>query len=259
MPVIFSQIDEGELHSLTRTDIPYWSTTSNPEECLVRLEEITLRLEDALKSLHPREEAILRARFAEDMSPQDIGKSLGISNGRVHQLIQRSLRKVKRDNYSTASIWGKNTSKRPEFTLDAYLHLIEHHPQYRLKKNPNHLKSHVNLSCLPSSIGDIHFIDGYYLIGSNKRYEAPLQSKSGIALLYLLTHVSTDIPDASVAHAAELRYAGSTVKKLWRQFQQHSNTYTFQIFSVKDAGRFSRLEGPSLPYAFERYVHAPKF
>jgi RNA polymerase primary sigma factor len=56
-------------------------------------------VEDALKSLSPKEEMILRMRFGigadSEKTLEEIGNSFSISRERVRQIVEKSLRKLR--------------------------------------------------------------------------------------------------------------------------------------------------------------------
>ena len=82
------------------TDYTFYDDSVSVAEEQLWCEELTCAVEHVLSLLTPREEAVLKLRFFENMTGEECGKKFGVSRGRIQQIEQKALRKLRHPSRS---------------------------------------------------------------------------------------------------------------------------------------------------------------
>jgi RNA polymerase sigma factor (sigma-70 family) len=90
-------------------------TTQNPDS-LLENKEMQVLLDNALESLNPQEESVLRRHFGiegEKMTLEEIGVSDGLSRARIAQIEAKGLRKLRQPSRSSSLVdYATNKGKK---------------------------------------------------------------------------------------------------------------------------------------------------
>lgn len=236
----------------------------SPEELLIQ-REAELITDSWFRSLTEREEVILRAYLEDQMTLDEIGKQVGLGRERIRQIKDRAIRKVQElrkdserawsfDSRSTGFEWEIIVKYKLQELFDRTIPKLSEYvttnPPSSVVKAGGLRETTINYDQLPDYAGGIKFQDTKYLF-PGRDWNMKLDSKTGVALIYLMCSVDKKTPYDDVLNACESKDV-ALLKRLRSTLLSHTD-YRLELDDITRTAIMSG--GPPLAGGIEKYVN----